>query len=282
MIFEIVLRIKIPILFVTMITLVSCGQPFSDDKKNVSEEYSYGLYENISNARILTKPITSSMVRGNKHDRTYSHFAYIQFAGLPNLDLQESINKRIENSIVEVEKIYEGYLIEGSTIVSFFNNYLLVLKSEGYQKINLKSERMKFTSSYHINLKNGKNYTLRDLFKRDDYEKSIKNLMKRKHSEHIIRNDMSFRSDFTFEQFDKNWGNEFKGFDNVSNARKEPFIMSEEYLYLYTLKNESDDFFIGYRLEYKEVENLIDKNGELWNTFKKGKGINMIVEDRDY
>jgi hypothetical protein len=219
-----------------------------------------GIISYIDKAgQVIYKPSTEVKldngitVRQLKHkpNRYYIVF-YPQIEGMGDKIVQDSVNKKLKDMSIDeaVEPDTKmDYSYTGEFSVELHKKDLLVLKLTGYNYPFGAAHGMPIMDYVHLDLKSGKFYELKDLFKADsDYVKKL--------------------SDIVGEQI-KEKGEEMGVWADSYTGIKEnqPFFLTEDSLNLYFYPYEIGPYAIGFptfTIPFGQIMDMIDTAGEFW------------------
>jgi hypothetical protein len=181
---------------------------------------------------------------------------YPEILGLSDKNIQEEINSKLKESFVFGE-FYSirteddlDYNFQTDFTIKYYNKDLLNIEKTGYNYPFGAIHGMPIKSYSHINLKSGKLYSLKDLFKSDmDYKERIDN---------IIKNKINTRPDDYFPEA-------FRGINE-----EQTFIITKDSLYIYFAPYEIASYAAGFpefEIPYQDIMDIIDTDGELWSSF---------------
>ncbi|RDI42318.1 WG repeat-containing protein [Falsibacillus pallidus] len=180
---------------------------------------------------------------------------YPEVQGMNSFEQQKALNaeyKKAANikSIPIAEKL--DYRYEGDFSVAFFKKDLLSVEFDGYQYYFGAAHGMPSKVFVHANLKNGKVFSLADLFKgKSNYVKHLNEIISEK-----IKND---------PQYEYVFPDSFQGIKSDQS-----FYLNDDSLIIYFTPYEIAPFAAGFpefKIPYKDLEPLINKQGELWLAF---------------
>lgn len=168
-------------------------------------------------------------------------------AGEVNSKLRKLSHADAESSLASPDASYTG-----DFSIEFFRKNLLVLELTGYNYPFGAAHGMPTKVYPHINLKNGKFYTLSDLFKPGSkYVEKLSDIVGKQ-----IANDPQYSYVFP---------DTYKGI-----RADQPFYVDGEALYLYFEPYEIAPYAAGFptfRIPYAEIMGLISTEGEFWQSF---------------
>lgn len=180
---------------------------------------------------------------------------YPRIEGMANVQAQKSVNEKLKK-LSEVKDIPEDikldYSYTGDFGIEFFKKNLLVLELNGYNFPFGAAHGMPSLNYPHIDLVTGSFYELSDLFKKNsNYVKIISD---------IIENEIK-----TNEEYSYVWIDEYKGINE-----NQPFYVNQDALYIYFYPYEIAPYAAGFptfKIEFNEIEDIIDMNGQFWRAF---------------
>lgn len=207
------------------------------------------------NGVITLRPPYSVLEKKYKPNRDYLVY-YPVIEGIANSEVSREVNDKLRSlSLAEGAGNGEGtqdYSYTGDFAVSFFRKNLLVLELSGYKYPFGAAHGMPTRIYVHINLRNGKFYALRDLFKPGSkYVAKLSAIVGKQ-----IANDPQYSYVFP---------DTYKGI-----TADQPFFVDEEALYLYFAPYEIAPYAAGFptfRIPYAEIMGLISTEGEFWQSF---------------
>ncbi|OPJ57069.1 WG repeat-containing protein [Alkalithermobacter paradoxus] len=180
---------------------------------------------------------------------------YPRINGMKDNEKQNSINENLKN-MSKVKEISSDIQLEynylGDFVVEFFKNNLVSLNLHGYEYYFGAAHGMPSKIYAHIDLENGKMYTLEDLFKKDSaYVKIISDIIN-----YEIKNNEEYSYVFpdTFEEIRKD----------------HTFYIDENALYIYFTPYEIAPYAAGFpqfRIPYDKIMDIIDTDGQFWKSF---------------
>lgn len=181
---------------------------------------------------------------------------YPEVSGFSDKTMQDTLNKSLEKKF-----LHSGYAgikpeddlqshYESDFTISFYNKDLLILEMTGYDYPFGAAHGMPVRGHSHIDLKNGKTYELRDLFKENSsYIEKLNG---------IVGNKINERPDEFFPD----------AFQGISE--KQGFILTQDSLVIYFAPYEIASYAAGFpefKIPYGEIMGIIDTEGELWKAF---------------
>lgn len=186
---------------------------------------------------------------------------YPELVGLADTSVQGQINSQLKELFVGEYKTSakEGDIYTETFDISYMieqNKDLLVVHKSGYYYPIGAAHGQPIREDYHINIKNGQLYSLKDLFlEGSNYKERLTEAIKRKidkankeHGEQIYSQDIG-----DFE--------EYSG-----------FVMTKEslniYFYPYAIASYAAGFPEFY-ISYEELGDIINTDGQLWNSFER-------------
>ncbi|MEH7011594.1 WG repeat-containing protein [Neobacillus niacini] len=189
----------------------------------------------------------------NKYKPNKDYLVYYpQIKGAESL---ESVNQTLK-TLSGVKPIPQHTQLESSYAgdfdVSFYKNNLVVIEINGYDYPFGAAHGMPIKKYAHIDLKSGKFYQLKDLFKPGaDYVKEISEIIGEK-----IKND---------EQYSYVFPDTYKGIQ-----ADQPFFISEEALNVYFEPYDIAPFAAGFptfTIPFNEISDIINQTGDFWRSF---------------
>ncbi len=188
---------------------------------------------------------------------------YPQLAGHPEQRVLENINQSLRkafvgNDPVSVRNSETGEFTE-SIYYSFYaaqNEELLIIEKEGYVYPYGAAHGMPLKHYYHIDLRSGKFYELKDLFKKDNvYLKRLSEIIGKQVEERSRQEDAMLFSEA------------YNGID-----AEQGFTLTETGLRIYFEPYEIAAYAAGFPafdIPYGEIIGMIDTEGTFWNAFDK-------------
>ncbi|WP_018248435.1 WG repeat-containing protein [Orenia marismortui] len=182
---------------------------------------------------------------------------YPKLRGIEDNKIERRVNDRLKNiaigNFIDInfdEDLYYDYQAEFE--IEFYNKSLLVLEFSSYEYPFGAAHGMPSLDYLHIDLKSGEFYNLSDLFKANsDYVSIITKL---------IKEEIESQGEDSMI-----WLDEYQGIEGNQN-----FILGEEalsiYFYPYQIAPYSEGF-PTFKIPYTKLDNIINKSGELWNSF---------------
>lgn len=207
----------------------------------------------------------SIIAKENKYNPNMSLSVY--YPKLQNMEdkkVEEIINNQIYNLFVanavnEVEKSKNNVMIKIDYKIKVYNNLLMVQKSSFYNNFELEGT-IPMEQTYHIDLKTGRLYELRDLFKPDiNYSDELMDIIKKEIGERHKKEERTY------------------SLEDLDDIEEENFILFKDYLQLYFYPDEIADYADGFQrfnIPYKDMEDILDTNSKFWkalNYTKKGE-----------
>ena len=207
----------------------------------------------------------SIIAKENKYNPNMSLSVY--YPKLQNMEdkkVEEIINNQIYNLFVanavnEVEKSKNNVMIKIDYKIKVYNNLLMVQKSSFYNNFELEGT-IPMEQTYHIDLKTGRLYELRDLFKPDiNYSDELMDIIKKEIGERHKKEEGTY------------------SLEDLDDIEEENFILFKDYLQLYFYPDEIADYADGFQrfnIPYKDMEDILDTNSKFWkalNYTKKGE-----------
>ncbi|MDF2789940.1 MAG: repeat-containing protein [Neobacillus sp.] len=192
--------------------------------------------------------VTENKFKPNKDYLVY----YPQLTGIGS---EESVNQTLKE-LSGVKAIPQHTQLESSYAgdfdVSFYKNNLVVLEMNGYDYPFGAAHGMPVKKYAHINLKTGRFYQPKELFKQEaDYVKVISEIIGEQ-----IKND---------EQYSYVFPDTYKGIKS-----DQPFFISEGELNIYFEPYEIAPYAAGFptfTIPFHDISSIIDHDGDFWRSF---------------
>lgn len=180
---------------------------------------------------------------------------YPEIQGIEDKRKEKRINDDLKrlSQVKEIDSNKElDYSYTGDFTISMFKKNLLVIKLLGYQYSFGAAHGMSTETYLHIDLKKGKIYKLKDLFKENsNYIKVISDIIK-----DMIKKDPNYSYVWT---------------ENYTGIKEDqPFYVTEDALNIYFYPYEIAPYAAGFptfKIPYKDIMNIIDKKGNFWRSF---------------
>ena len=186
---------------------------------------------------------------------------YPEISGLPDLKVQEKINTMLKAKFIGTNKASnkDGEMYTDSIDINFTadkNKDLLIIRESGYYYPIGAAHGQPTREDYHIDLKTGNLYVLKDLFKKDSGYKSklpemIKKIIAKANKEY---GDPIYSEDLG--DWEKNSGAEIR-----KNAVR-------IYFYPYAIGPYAMGF-PEFDISYDELKDMINTEGEFWKSFDR-------------
>jgi hypothetical protein len=192
--------------------------------------------------------VTENKFKPNKDYLVY----YPQLTGVGS---QENVNQTLKElsgvkTIPQHTQLDSSYA--GDFDVSFYKNNLVVLEINGYDYPFGAAHGMPVKKYAHIDLKTGRFYQLKELFKQEaDYVKVISEMIGEQ-----IKND---------EQYSYVFPDTYKGI-----KADQPFFISEGELNIYYEPYEIAPYAAGFptfAIPFHDISSIIDHDGDFWRSF---------------
>lgn len=189
---------------------------------------------------------------------------YPELAGMADLAVQKNINALLEDEFVKDRKgsYKEGDLYTETVDIHFSserNKNLLIITKYGYYYPIGAAHGQPSMEDYHIDLKTGKLYSLKDLFKKGvNYKYRLTN---------IVRSRIAEMSE---ETGDTMFYDDDIGQINISNN----FVIKKDALVIYFQPYEIAPYAVGFpefSISFDLLDGLIDTQGEFWKAFERSK-----------
>ncbi len=180
---------------------------------------------------------------------------YPQIDGVQDKKVEKSINEKLKylSQIKDIKKeVQLDYEYSGDFTIEFFKKDLLVLELFGYEYPFGAAHGMPTRIYPHINLKTGRFYELKDLFKKNSDYISILS--------HIIKSEIKNN-----EKYDDIWPDSFKEI-----KKDQSFYVGKDALYIYFTPYEIAPYAAGFptfKIPYEDIMSSIDLKGEFWKSF---------------
>lgn len=180
---------------------------------------------------------------------------YPQITGMENSQLEVRVNFRLRKiSLVKPidSSTQLDYSYQGDFEVEFFRKDLVVIKITGYDYHFGAAHGMPSRVYAHVDLRSGRFYILKDLFKQNsDYVKVISD---------IIRKQIEAQGDDSYI-----WIDSYKGI-----KEDQPFFISGDALHIYFAPYEIAPYAAGFpvfTIPYRDIISIIDVQGSFWRSF---------------
>lgn len=190
-----------------------------------------------------------------KPNRNYLVY-YPQIKGMENNKVQDIVNKKLKekSQVVYIDSSEElDYNYYGQFGAEFFKEQLLVLQLSAYNYPFGAAHGMPTEVYPHVDLISGKFYELEDLFKENSDFVGVLSDIIRKQIENMGEDSGI-------------WLDQYKGI-----KKDQPFYISEDVLNIYFNPYEIAPFAYGFptfKISYEEIMDIINREGEFWNSFK--------------
>ncbi|MCR4435883.1 MAG: WG repeat-containing protein [Clostridiales bacterium] len=180
---------------------------------------------------------------------------YPRISGIADETARQEINEKLEKMAIP-EKV-DGdaeldYSYQGDYGIEMFKKNLLVIKFTGYTYPFGTAHGMPNKSYAHLDLKSGKLYQLKDLFKANgNYVEKLSRL---------VGNQIK-----TQGEEPEIWADSYKGI-----RPDQPFIITDRALKLYFLPYEIAPYAVGFpefTIPYEKVKDIINAEGSFWKAF---------------
>ena len=203
--------------------------------------------ENAANIKIISVDY--------KQDKTEIELP--QVSNMKNESLQKKINDNIKEAILAYEnKGSDGGLIGGYSI-AFLNDRLLIIVFNGWNFIPDSNGIDGIKAGIHVDLTNGKIYTLSDIFKSgSNYEQEILKIAK-EHQDYRMF-DHSASDLWQYSIFQNYWD---------AKKKNQNFLLTDEFFWVYAFSISDEGLIPGYGIPYYDLDKLIDKDGSFWKAF---------------
>ncbi len=212
---------------------------------------------------LLWEPEHTSVLSGNisveqkkLRPNRFTLIYYPELSGLADTAVQSSLNRQLKAIF---ERDPESILVENAIYVEDYfevelNKDLLMVYKNGYDYPWHAAHGMPIREYYYFNIKTGKQYQLGDLFKED--------------SLYISRLNQNL--DHQLEEGAKNQDSMITpdAFTGITADRD--FILKEDGLVIFFQPYEIAAYAAGFpefNIDYSEISDMIDTEGDLWNSF---------------
>lgn len=186
---------------------------------------------------------------------------YPEISGLSDSKVQQKINALLKEKLIGDNKASkkEGEIYTESVDINCDvakNKDLLIVTQDGYIYPIGAAHGQPTREDYHINLRNGNLYTLKDLFKDSGYSKKLAALIRKK----ITRINNELGGEQSYSTDIGKW-EESSGFRLDKNSLR-------IYFYPYAIACYAAGF-PEFTINYDELKDLINMNGDFWNSFDR-------------
>lgn len=187
---------------------------------------------------------------------------YPEVVGMADSKVQEGINGMLKEYFVGDSKgsNKEGNVYTDSIEIGFTaekNKDMLIITENGYYYPIGAAHGQPSREEYHINIRNGKLYTLKDLFKADsNYKSRLTEIVKGK-----------------IDRANKELGEQLYSEDIGDLETDGGFTFKRDALQIYFYPYAIAAYAAGFpefSISYDELKDLINTDGELWNSFERG------------
>lgn len=173
--------------------------------------------------------------------------------GMKDAAHQEELNKTLFNAIFAFANPGPGSSLNGSFIVTFFNQELLIVHFRGNSYTPGTAHPNKIDQGVHLDLVSGKLYGLEDLFKSGV---DIDNLIKRL----CAANDTAWRLNlaglwdkWTIDTFARSW-----------SGTERSFLLAPDSMRVYSVPSFATGPISGYKVPFAALQPHIDTTGDFW------------------
>lgn len=202
---------------------------------------------------VLTNRVTVRQIK-YRPNRNYLVY-YPQVSGLDNKEVENSINARLKSMSITADVTPDmelDYTYTGDFDIEFYQKNLIVFELSGYNYPMGAAHGMPRLVYVHVDIKSGRFYELKDLFKKDsDYVKVLSDIIGVLIKEH--GEEMGI------------WPDQYKGI-----APDQPFYVTKDALIIYFEPYEIAPYAAGFptfTLPYKEINPILNKEGAFWRSF---------------
>lgn len=212
---------------------------------------------------------------------------YPEITGLPSANIQNMVNNKLKksfiNNVIDVKSedqdddssnssaLYDTPNNDTNSYNCLFsvdkNKDLIMITSVGHDFQICNGKEQVFEDKYYINVKNGRFYSIQDLFKKDsNYYKVLSDIvinMIRKNNNKTVDNPYNYNAEINADSYANN------GLDiDTSNLQIKKNVLCITFTPFelgLTLDNPDPE----YDIPYKDVINIINTHGEFWKSFDK-------------
>jgi hypothetical protein len=197
---------------------------------------------------------------------------YPEINGLTDKNLQANINKKLKQNFVgsiKISEMEDGMYTDDLSIDYSIekNKDLLIVTYDQYDYPLGAAHGQPDREEFHINLKNGMFYKLEDLFKKDSNFETIltdkvKTMMEKANKEEEYEK-------YTMDEKDLELGS---------------FIIKKDALCIYYAPYEIASYAEGFPefdIPYKDIMDIINTDGEFWNSFNKDINGKLSSDEND-
>jgi hypothetical protein len=196
-------------------------------------------------------------VKEKKHKPNRNFLVYYpQIKGMKNNKIEDLVNKKLKekSNLKHIDSKEElDYNYFGQFAVEFFKKELVVLQLSAYNYPFGAAHGMPTEIYAHVDLTSGRFYELENLFKLNSNYVEVLSGIVRKQIE-----NMGPDSGIWIDQYKR-------------IKADQPFYISEDVLNIYFTPYEIAPYAYGFptfKIPYEEIINIIDTEGEFWNSFK--------------
>ncbi len=189
----------------------------------------------------------------------FMYIRYPEIKGLKNQKVQKQLNDEIKDAFIgdssQSEKDEDMYTADINIYSSVEKNkdILVIFRMDSYYPLGA-AHGSGFMSHYHYNINNGKSYKLSDLFKKDSsYTEVLTDIISQKISEEN-EEDLSYY------------------YAEIEIGEEQGFAVNKDYLKIYFQQYEIAPYAAGFpsfEIHYGDILDIIDTEGEFWNSFEK-------------
>jgi hypothetical protein len=205
----------------------------------------------------------------------YVEYPLVQ--GLPNTIIQDTINKKLKSefvkAITDIDPSEQEYFNSSTHSKNFSvtrNKDLIIVKAESYFYPIGAAHGMPYQEYYHIDLKTGSFYNLKNLFK--PQTKYLDRLTS------IIRNQLSLEAKMKHNDYYAS------ALDLKPTLRDNiGFTVTEDSLQIYFDVYEIGPYamgFVTFDIPYGKISDLIDDKGSFWQSFDKKVVKSKVILDK--
>ena len=192
---------------------------------------------------------------------------YPEIAGLTDSGIQDKINDMLEEAFVLGRKAShkEGEMYTESIETNFsagINKDLLIITKSGYYYPIGAAHGQPYMEDYHIDLRSGNVYTLKDMFRKNSgYKEKLTELVKQK----IIEKN---------EESEEMYQTEYMG-DLEQNSG---FRIENESILIYFYPYTIGSYALGFpefHISYNDLKDLINTQGGFWDSFERAPSVDI-------
>lgn len=207
-----------------------------------------------------------------RYRRDYcTNIEYPQIKNLASKNVEDTLNKKLKEEFLSDYESTELKPLDdsedslfASTEISFSvekNKDLLLVNLSSYLYPIGAAHGSPYDAHYHFDLKTGKLFELKDLFKKDaPYKNILTSIVTNQR-----KTDLSTFDDYTnSNDYDYNY--------DIEVSENHNFILTKDCLSIYYQSGEIDSYAAGaitFDIPYGKIMDIIDVNGDMWKAFDK-------------